>query len=183
MGSSAAVRISYAKGEIGRATVEAQLNSTRQVQAGTDLVEDRTMDAITTHRTPDLRDRDAAGSRRGGWGLAASVATLLLAAAPAWAQSAQNFPSGSIFFQPLTPPSTPKVHPYVPPVPPSLSGETAGIAGSSLPPGAAGVRPPPALLGYTTDCNAVSGGTASGRTSATTALDCVPMPAAGYDRR
>lgn len=127
------------------------------------------------------------------WRLAAPLGLLLLAGAPAGAQSPQNMPSGSIFFEPLTPPSTPKVRPYVPPPPPTQgasvgaahpSDGTAGIAGSSLLPGMAPARPPAgALLGYTTDCNAVSGGTASGRTSATTALDCVPLPGSGYNQR
>jgi len=34
---------------------------------------------------------------------------------------------------------------------------------------------------YTTDCNAASGGTVIGRTSTTTALDCIPTPGAGHN--
>lgn len=147
------------------------------------------MDMQENRGAPENRS-NAAGR---AWRLASPLGVLLLIAAPAGAQSPQNMPSGSIFFEPLTPPSTPKVHPYVPPhpSPEGTSGSaahpgdgTAGIAGSSLPPGMAPARPPAgALLGYTTDCNAVSGATASGRTSATTALDCMPLSGSGYNQR
>jgi hypothetical protein len=124
--------------------------------------------------------------------LVAALAAALATSAPAAAQSSQNFPAGSIFFEPLTPPSSPRVHIYVPPDPTSAgrsgsgsqraSGDPAGFSGSGMPPATARPVPTP-LFGFTTDCNAVAGGTASGRTSATTSLDCVPNPAGSRDTR
>jgi hypothetical protein len=129
--------------------------------------------------------------RLAGVATAALTLAALAGTAPAAAQNPQNFPTGSIFWQPPTPPSSPKVHPYVPPNPMGRSSISTGsqhaseeqfaYSGSSLPPAPAAVPAP--LFGFTTDCNAVSGGTASGRTSTTTALDCVPSPGAARNVR
>jgi hypothetical protein len=139
-------------------------------------------------------------------GIAAACLAAAAAMAPAYGQSAQNIPAGSVFFEPLTPPSSPKVHPYVPPNPMLGRASTGSqhatddldagaVSGSSMPPGAAAgaSRPPGAstvpaatpapLFGVTSDCNAASGGTVSGRTSTTTALDCAPVPGAGHNQR
>jgi hypothetical protein len=66
-------------------------------------------------------------------------------------------------------------------MPPAYAAE---VSGSSEPTADAqsNAMPMP-LLGFTADCNAVSGGTASGRTSTTTALDCVASPGAGSTSR
>jgi len=145
-------------------------------------------------------------SRARDLGIAAAFLAAAAAVAPAHGQNAQNIPAGSVFFEPLTPPSSPKVHAYVPPNP-MLGRSSTGsqhatddlyagaVSGSSMPPATASGSSRPAgasnvpdaapapLFGFTTDCNAASGGTVSGLTSTTTALDCVPTAGAGHNQR